>query len=366
MITHARWLWLDRLRRNAGPAAALAELLTPDPSAAFPAEILGAAAAWALDAWRLDEARGLIERLEDVDPWRAGVERMWLAYRSGQSSPEASVLELEAASLDRGWAERWRLCLAAGKQASDGGDLDAARSWCLAAAAAGRRAQDDDLLAASFGALAEVLYVGGSPLHAFDMLGVDLALLPRGSSEGDRLRVYRAHCLRQLGQWDAAEGLYTEVVWRADLAGGDATWAIRGLCWLDSLRAVAGTRGIRRGADRIEALESATPPNPHALAHSLVARSFTRAGGDAEADQARAAALFADAGYTQEPALLRGLEPAVSAASSPAHHPPDLCDRWILGLELRTRRETLALAARALDGQGPAQDRATAWMGAFF
>ena len=152
----------------------------------------------------------------------------------------------------------------------------------------------------------------------------------------------------------------------ADLAGGDATWAIRGLCWLDSLRAVAGTRGIRRGADRIEALESATPPNPHALAHSLVARSFTRAGGDAEADRARAAALFADAGYTQEPALLRGLEPAVSAAASPAHHPADLCDRWILGLELRTRRETLDLAARALDGQGPAQDRATAWMGAFF
>ena len=79
MITHARWLWLDRLRRNAGPAAALAELLTPDPSAAFPAEILGAAAAWALDAWQ-DGATGIV-------PWQT-------VNKSGSALKEADQLGL--------------------------------------------------------------------------------------------------------------------------------------------------------------------------------------------------------------------------------------------------------------------------------
>jgi len=324
-----------------------------------------------------DEAERLISRLASLDPCRAGIESLWLEYRTGRpgSDPVEDIVDGAFGRLHHGEgrlrpavAECGRLALVLGKLLSDQGRLEPARAWLLGAMALFRREGDLQSLAAATGALAEVMYLGGAFLAALELFLIDEALLEPGSYERDRIMVYRAHCLRELGEHEAARNLYGEARATARLRGvSDSPWAARGLVWC-SIHEAEG-RVVAAVVDEISTLLKVCEMQPHCHAAALLALSWCHQKDHEEysatACRHRAAALFSANGFHIEAALARGETPFSQpvpweSVACPAH--ADACDEPCSSLPLTPRSESLRRAAQALAG-GTAAGEVTA---AFF
>jgi hypothetical protein len=328
---------------------------------------VAAAAGLATDEAMYGDAERLISRLESLDPCRAGIEALWLEYRSGRHGArhvhgivdEAFTrLRHDGGRPGPATAECGRLALVLGKLLSDQGRLGPARAWLLGAMTLFRRAGDWQSLAAANGALAEVMYLGGAPLAALELLMVDEALLEPGSFERDRLMVYRAHCLRELGELEAARNLYTEARVAARLRGApDSPWAARGLTWC-MIREAEG-RVSRWVVNEMSALLEVCVSEPHCHAAALLALSWFHQSDHepsvANACRQQAAELFGANEFHVEAALAKGENPRVQPVSWEHSACPirvDACDEPFSSLPLTPRDESLQRAHRALaDGR---------------
>ncbi|GAB4200694.1 MAG: hypothetical protein OHK0013_12000 [Sandaracinaceae bacterium] len=323
---------------------ALAELAGAD------AEQLGTVVGWLLDGGDVRRAEPLIARLRELDAWRASVEGLWVAYRRSEGAralaDAGTIVALVDESATREPGDRARMALALGKICSDSGGLDASRRWLIEAASHARRAVDDDALAAAFGALGEVLFLGGRVLEALDAIALDESLLPPGSAERDRLLVYRGHCYRELGDLDVARALYEQARAAARLRGAeDSPWALRGLAWCELCEPGPG-----RGASAAD-----SDGDGHPLGLTLLGRAWAlaREGNvpGAEASRRRAAEVLARGGYPQEAAVALGAvaDLPLPSLAAPREVRADACDEHLLAPPLVPRRESLERAARALE-----------------
>jgi tetratricopeptide (TPR) repeat protein len=358
-MTHSiRWHRIARAYEGADRARALAEALRLLSAAehAGDDQPLGTVVGWLVDNWRLDEANQFLPRLRAADPWRARVEELWLAYRAGadpNSLPDPTALAaLVANAPDREPDEHARLALALGKVASDAGALEPARTWILRSARAARDAANDDALAAAYGALGEVLFLGRRVLEALDAFSLDESLLPRGGAERARLLVYRAHCYRELGELEVARALYGHARAVARLHGQpDNSWAVRGLAWCS----------VRAGADpsTIELPPPGSPialPEAHPIGMTLLGRAWLHAStgrfDHARGDRDRAAELLEGSQHRLEASIARGHSPSNASLQLPAPPSPEelsACDLSFLAAQLCPLDERVARAARALD-----------------
>lgn len=329
---------------------------------------VAAAAGLATDEAMYGDAERLISRLESLDPCRAGIEGLWLEYRSGRrgATPVEDIVDKAFGRLchDGGrpvpaTTECGRLALVLGKLLSDQGRFEPARTWLLGAIALFRRQGDWQSLAAANGALAEVMYLGGDPLAALELLMVDEALLEPGSCERDRLMVYRAHCLRELGEFEAARNLYSEARAAARLRGApDSPWAARGLLWC-MIRESEG-RASRGDVNEMSALLEVCATEPHCHATGLLALSWFHQSDHepsvANACRQQAAELFGANGFHVEAALAKGENPCVQPVPWERSACPirgDACDEPFASLPLTPRDESLQRAHQALaDGRG--------------
>ncbi|MFO0695996.1 MAG: hypothetical protein U0230_20705 [Polyangiales bacterium] len=347
---------LEAVRRRAlvERPAALQELAALVERGTLGAEARTLLARWLVDDGRVAEARHVLGVLETEDIVAARIERVFLAYRLGETVATDEITELDRLVDDRPLGDRARLSLAVGKLASDAGDLESARAWLLSALYAGRRSADDELVAAAYGALGEVLYLGGRPSAAIDAFSLDQALLPRGSGERERLVTYRAHAFRASGQLEVARSLYHEARTLASLRGARPDWALRGLVWCSAREALAlpgMSQGVRDAMGRLESLDDA---DAHCLAHARAALAIVAR---AEGDDGRASELvrlasegFRDAGYAVEAGTIEGRASEVRVHPRPRELHVDACDRGWLAEPLESRIDSLARAATAVRG----------------
>jgi len=367
----ARMVYAAGLREQAWRSVAEVVRRTGDPF------VTAVAASWAIDLGRESEAESLISQLEEKDWCSAGIERLWLDYRTGRSLTGAiegivneafGRMRVDGGAHTPSVAECSRLSLVLGKALSDLGYLDEARDWLLRCMALSRRLGDLDSVAAASGALAEVLYLGGQPLSAFELLSVDNSLLTPGSIERDRLMVYRAHCLRELGEIDAARNLYAEARATAQLRGmPDSPWAARGLVWCIA-RESEGSEAAD-GVDRVAQLIEVCSAEPHCHGMALLALSWlhqhNRDTSAATACLERAWRLLRDNRFVLEAGLASGATPELQNVPWLAVVPEigiDVCDEPFCSSVLVPRLERLRQAAKALQN-GRDADHLTA---AFF
>lgn len=345
--------------------------------------VLGELAEIQLTSERWGEAEASISRLASGNPWRAGVERMWLAYfrrRPAEGLGELPRL-LEGAHV-RGERLRARMAHAAGKLCQIDGAADAARRWLLEALRHARAAREPGLVSACAGSLGEVLYQGGRPLAALDLFSLSTSLLPPGDVQVERLMGYRAHCYRQCGQLEAARSLYEECVQALELRGAAAadggraskpSYSIRGLLWCDALEAARNHSGEAAGRVKSRLIRLRQDDQSCSLGYGLLGAAWLdrlrKKRAEAEAQVAEARKVFAGAGYAPESAWCAAVLGNPLALPEPA--PPVLpdgaplaCDRWILDVPLQSRRERFLAGVKgfhaAAPGDGPA------WMGLFF
>jgi tetratricopeptide (TPR) repeat protein len=338
--------------------------------------VLARAAGMATDAGQHVDAELLIAKLERIDQCSAQIERLWLDYRTGRSTavPVDEVVQEAFGRLDvigdgpgQAASECGRLCLALGKLLDHSGYLEEARRWLLGASSLFRQAWEVQSLAASLGALAEVLYRGGTPLRALELLMVDEALLEPGSSDRDRLMVYRAHCLRELGEIESARNLYMEARAVARLRGmQDSPWAARGLAWCL----------IRESSDQMDpidiremmALSEACSAEAHCRAMGQLALSWLRRREGDHEDARRcldaASQDLAKIGCQVEASLAHGGLTSLSeldwrGVACPVHI--DACDSAIASEPLTSRIETVRRAAAALSSGTRAADLTAAF-----
>lgn len=320
------------------------------------------AAAWAADAGMFEDAQRLVGALEALDPRRAHIERLWLEYRRGEAGtgPVEQTVESAFAQLDLDGApgscvgECGRLALVLGKLLCDHGYLGQARQWLIAAMSLFRREGDIQSLAAAYGSCAEVLYLGGAPLVALELLSVDDALLTPGSVERDRLMVYRAHCLRELGEIQAARNLYTEARAVARLRGrADSPWAARGLAWCLCIEAANGGSAIDAAEMRGLLAACSGEPYSHSMGALALAWVHQSRGESRQADQWRelASRQLIAGGHDVEAALAQGAE--LPICELPWAHVKcpigaDACDEPFLAEQLRPREESIRRAVDSL------------------
>lgn len=332
--------------------------------------VVGARVELLVATGQFDLARAALGELRRLDPWRSGLELLWMAYWGQARLDEVDVPALLAAEDDRPPTDRCRLALGLGKVSSDAGDLDLARAWLLVALRRAREALDQDLVAASCGAFGEVLYLGGRVLEALDLLTLDAALLPAGSTHVERLMTYRAHAYRQLGQVAAARSLYEEALQAARLRGHGVAWPLRGVLWCAALEQSTGRSPASAGREIEQLLaDLRAEGEPHSLGHGLLARAWLAAGEERAALVREARASFARGGYGHETAWCDRLlgEPGPALGPGPDWRPatgPMACDGWLSAfvLEDPSERRTTALTAFG----AASLEAGTAWMGAFF
>lgn len=349
-------LLLESVQADAARAGLLAEVL------ALRCEML-------LERWRLEEAARAVAALEDVAPERALLERCWLDYYCGEMASAArSAGELSGTAFSDPVVQS-RRSLAIGKVCSDAGWLNLARLWLVDALRASRDALDLQQTARSAGAIGEVLFLGGRPLEALDMIQLDSELLQPGSTHAERLMTYRAHVYRQTGSLLAAISLYEEATERARLRGYGEAWPLRGRLWCLALEVAAGGSTEMVGAadkllSRIRSIGEI-----HSLGHALMGMAWLRQ--DDELLREARAVLEQDA-YTSEAAwigealgadvpVVRSGPPVGIAIPAAGTH---VCDEWLVEIELEE------LLVRRRCAQGAFRDRTVEggrqWMGCFF
>lgn len=390
---YARALALSGQHRRHEAISALDEALEGQPTTTDPAVragFLGERIALELAVHPGASVTAWVEELRRLDEWRAGLEETWRDYYYQEpmsvARAMAALLESRATRTPR---ERARAALLAGKLASDAEELALARSWLLEAVREARACMDRDLVAAAYGALAEVFYLAGYTLIALELIALDAALLPPGSSDAQRLMVYRSHAYRQLSEWAVARCLCEEALqalraMQSELAlneiGTDrvpsraACYPLRSLVWTATLElardsgSLAARRDVRVLGERIEAAGE-----PHSTAHSLLSRAWLARTAQNNEDWsglvARARSVFSSAGYKAEArwcdAVLGSLRPVETRLEFPVRPlTSDICDAWMEQLmvpDLGTRR------AASMDSFGTSGVEAgLSWMGVFF
>lgn len=282
-----------------------------------------------------------------------------LAYLTGVELHSHDLYEVALSSNRPDLAIRAREML--GKLFTDLHDLEHARDWLLAAVALARDEEDLTHIAAASGALAEVMFLGGHPLAALQMIRFDAALLSPGDLHRERLLVYEAHCLRQCGAvWQALQ-LYEEAWHAAELRGANPAWAIRGALWCEVLL----------GQDELPSLQAALALEPHSHSGAMARMAIfwhdkcRNDGRHYSHLRAEAAAGFAREHFLLESAWARGEDSETSATSREVEPPlPSVVDAWMKEPQLRSTQDRLAAAITGFEGSSLAH--AQQWMGAWW
>lgn len=328
-----------------------------------------------VDIFSLDEADQTLKALAELDPQRAQVEGLWLDYYRGDLQRGMKQIHALADTIFSWFGhKRRRAYLVVGKILCEAHHLAASRDWLLSGLDQARAAGDIDQLASFAGALAEVLYRGGAFIQALELIELDAALLPPGSQYIDRLRTYRGHCYRQLGQPEAARSLYEDARQSAALAGRPAAYPLRGVLWCDLIDLAQGGDKhtlLKRINHRLDALRKLGEAYSLGLgllggAWALNLLEQNPAKSSEWADEA--AAIFTRERYSFEAAWCQQeiREPLSldSSPPTPPEHTLAACFAWLEHIPLSEPYAHWKNALHAFNR--PAEYPPQAWMGIFF
>ena len=317
-----------------------------------------------------------IDALREFDSPQAAVESAWLAYYCGQVEEGLNIMASQFE--DHGAKISPRAALLVGKLYTDQSRHEDARNWLLLSLHLARKAADQNQLAATFGALAEVFYRAGALDAALDLVELDAALLPPGSFHVERLRVYRAHLYRQSGQLDAARSQYHEAYQAACLRGFGQAYPLRGLLWCELLELVEDLQKDHPFERILELLEELRQINePHSLANGLLATSrafyFRNREEESNALLQESFQLFQDSGFPLEAQWCNAcLSKAPSSSFTPSDSPailpvpfaPGASDLWLTSIPLRPLAEGWHSARNSFNSD--TMEAQLNWMGLFF
>lgn len=305
------------------------------------------------------EAQELLRLNHIADSHEGRVAQLVISYRQGSATLEDAAVATEWVShVSSRTSARLRLFI--GKILAEHGALEHARRWIAGALHESRKAMETDLVAASTGALAEVLFLGGDAKSALELFSLDAQLLPVGSRDTERLIVYRAHCFRQLHQIEVARSLYTYAQQLSEIRGESNPFALRGLLWCAVLE---GEKDEAQSIfSRVERANDA-----HSTAFGLLGVAALEQEAKERAARLNAAAsLFESERYSREYLWCKGKSPEVKTiplalSANPGPHVIDICDAPFLEHPLTPIELTYTRSAQAFTAGDHSE-----WMAGFF